>query len=82
MRLSPPITILALVAVGVAGVSWLMPPPREPASVAVQISIATHQKLAAWAKAHPGPTDQPMTVAQAIDVLADGPATAAAVGKD
>lgn len=70
MYLSPPIAILAILAVGVGGVTWLAPPPREPAWVAVHISTTTYDKLSLWAKEHPGGGGQPLTVAQTIDKLA------------
>jgi len=73
MTLSPPITIIALLAVGVAGVTWYAPPAPQPKYVAVQVSVATYDRLALWAKDRPSPSGQPVTVAQAIEILADMP---------
>jgi hypothetical protein len=75
MTLSPPITIIALLAVGVAGVTWFAPPEPQPPYVAVHLSAATFDKLEHWAKDHPGRSGQPPTVEQAIDLLADGTRT-------
>ena len=33
MYISPPIAVLAILAVGLAGTAWLAPPPREVAQV-------------------------------------------------
>ena len=71
MRLSPPITILALLGACFVSIVWLAPPPREPAQVAVHISTATYEKLAAWGRDQAGPAGDSLTVAQAIEVLAD-----------
>jgi hypothetical protein len=49
MYISPPIGVLAILAVGLAGAAWLAPPQREAAQVTVMLPAATHQKLALWA---------------------------------
>lgn len=82
MTLSPPMTIIALLAVGVAGVTWYAPPDLGPKYVAVHVSVATFDKLKHWAKNHPGASGQPMTMEQVIDVLADEATTDAPRAKE
>lgn len=71
MRISPPIAVLATVAVGLAGTAWLAPPPPEVAQVNVLLPSSTYQKLALWGKEHAGADGRPLTVVQAIEELAN-----------
>ena len=48
MHVSPPITVLAVLAVMVAGAVWLAPPQREVAQVSAMLPTSTYQKLALW----------------------------------
>ena len=66
MKISPPIAVLAIVIVGVAGTAWLSPPPREPAQMNVALSYATYSKLQQQGKADGGAR----TVAQVIEAMA------------
>ena len=70
MRLSPPITVLAILAVMITGTVWLAPPPQEAMQITVVLPTATHQKLAQWGADHPGTDGRPLTVLQAIEELA------------
>ena len=71
MQVSPPIAVLATMAVLVAVVVWLAPPPREVAQVNVALPTATHQRLVQWGKDHAGVDGRPLTIAQVIEELAD-----------
>lgn len=71
MYISPPIAVLAIAAVGLAGTAWLAPPPREVAQVTVMLPSATYQKLALWGKEHAGADGRPLTVVQVIEELAN-----------
>ncbi len=69
MRLSPPMAVLAILAVLLASVAWLAPPHREAAEVTVTLPAATYQKLALWGKAHTGADGKPQSVVQVIEGL-------------
>ena len=71
MQLSPPITILALMATLVACTVWLAPPQRQAAQVTVMLPTATHQKLAHWGRTHADASGRALTVAQVIEAIAD-----------
>lgn len=71
MQVSPPITVLAIMAVLVAVAVWLAPPPREVAQVNVTLPTATHQRLVQWGKEHAGADGRPLTIVQVIEELAD-----------
>jgi hypothetical protein len=72
MKISPPIATLAILAVGVAGTTWLSPPPNEPAQVTVTLPYATYSSLAQRGSDRAGAGGQALTVAQMIGVLAQG----------
>ena len=82
MTLSPPISIIALLAVSVAGVTWYAPPDPQPKYVAVHVPAATYDKLEHWARGHPSESGQPLTVEQAIDMLMDGTSTESSRAKE
>jgi hypothetical protein len=67
MYISPPIGVLAILAVGLAGAAWLAPPQREVAQVTVMLPAATHQQLALWARDRADPDGRPLTVVQVIE---------------
>ena len=71
MHVSPPITVLAILAAMLAGAVWLAPPQRELAQVTVMLPTATYQKLALWGKEHGGADGRPLTVVQVIEELAN-----------
>jgi hypothetical protein len=71
MKISPPIGVLAILAVGLASAAWLAPLPRENNQTSVMLSSATYQKLTLWGKAHADASGRPQTVAQAIETLAN-----------
>ncbi len=71
MHVSPPITVLAIMAAMVAGAVWLAPPQREMAQVTVVLPTATYQKLALWGKEHAGADGRPLTAVQVIEELAN-----------
>lgn len=73
MHVSPPITILAIVAVMVAVTAWLAPPPGDVAQVSVVLSAATHQKLAILGKQNAAVDGRTRTVTQVIQELANTP---------
>ena len=70
MYVSPPIAVLAILAVGLGSTTWIAPQPREVAQVTVMLPTAIHQKLALWGKEHNGADGQPLTVVQVIEELA------------
>lgn len=70
MYISPPISVLAILAVGLAGTAWVAPPQREVAQVTVGLPAATYSKLTLLAKGRIGTDGQPLTVAQIIEELA------------
>ncbi len=70
MRLSPPLTVLIILAAMVAGTVWLAPPQRDAGQATVMLPTATYQKLALWGKEQAGAGGRPLTVAQIIDELA------------
>jgi hypothetical protein len=57
MYISPPISVLAIMAVMVAGTVRLAPPPREDAQVSVMVPAATYQKLTLWGRSMPAQAD-------------------------
>jgi hypothetical protein len=69
MYISPPIGVLAILAVGLAGAAWLAPPQREVAQVTVMLPAATHQQLALWARDRADPDGRPLTAVQVIEEL-------------
>jgi hypothetical protein len=71
MKISPPIGVLAILAVGLAGAAWLAPLPREKTQAGVTLSSATYQKLSLWGKEHADAGGRPQTVAQVIETLAN-----------
>lgn len=69
MYISPPIGVLAILAVGLASTAWLAPPQRQVTQVTVMLPAATHQKLALWARDRADPDGRPLTVVQVIEEL-------------
>ena len=69
MKISPPIGVLAILAVGLASAAWLAPLPREKNQTSVTLSSATYQKLTLWGKEHAGTDGRSLTVAQVIEKL-------------
>jgi hypothetical protein len=57
MYISPPISVLAIIALMVAGRVRLAPPPREGAQISVMLPAATYQKLTLWGRSIPAQTD-------------------------
>jgi hypothetical protein len=74
MYILSPITVLAILAVGLAGAALLAPRrPRAPAQATLKLPTATHQKLALWGrKKHAGAEDRrPLTVVPVVQELAN-----------
>lgn len=71
MRLSPPIAVLTILALGVAAATWLAPLPRLAPTVNIMVPTATHQKLALWGQGHLGADGTALSVTDVIEVLAD-----------
>jgi hypothetical protein len=71
MRLSPPLTILAILAASLAGAAWFAPPMEASSQAVVVLPAATYQKLVLWAKEHTDLEGRPSSVAKAIETLAD-----------
>lgn len=71
MRLSPPITVLCLMAALVAGTVWLAPPKGEVSQVPVILPAATYHKLVLLGEGRVGMDGKAMTVAQLIEELAN-----------
>ena len=70
MQLSPPVTVLAVVAVMVALTVWLVPNTDTPARTTVSISAAAYEQLVRGAQSRTGTDGQPMTVSQLVEELA------------
>jgi hypothetical protein len=70
MYISPPITILAILAIGLAGTAWLTSPRNETTQVSVMLPTATYRKLEHWGKVQAGVDGRPLTAAQIIEELA------------
>jgi len=66
MYISPPIGVLAILAVGLASTAWIPPQPREIAQATVVLPAATYEKFALWGNEHIGADGQPLTVVQVI----------------
>jgi hypothetical protein len=66
MRISPPIAILLILAVVLAGAAWLAPPAHEAAEVSVSIPMDTYQKIALETKRYADATGRTITVDQYI----------------
>jgi len=45
MCVSPPIAILAFLAVGIAGTTWLVPPEHETVRVSASLAAETYSAL-------------------------------------
>lgn len=71
MKISPPIGVMVILAVGITSAVWLGPLPRDKAQTSVALSSATYQKLSLWGKANAGTDGRSQTVAQVIDVLSN-----------
>jgi hypothetical protein len=69
MKMSPPIGVMIILAVGIASTAWLAPLSREKTQTNVALSNATYQKLSLWGKANAGTDGRAQTVAQVIEVL-------------
>ena len=70
MKLSPPLTVLAIAAAGLACTVWLKPETAagQP-DVRVSLPHATADKLALWAKNNPDPDGRSRSVAEVIEAL-------------
>ena len=71
MKISPPIGVLAILAVGLASAAWLAPLPREKTHTSVALTNDTFQKLSLWGNEHADASGRPQTVAQVIETLAN-----------
>lgn len=71
MKLSPPILVLAFLAVVLAGVGLLKEPAPPRTHVTVNLPVATYDKVVLWAKGRTDNTGQALTVPVAIETLAD-----------
>jgi len=72
MRLSPPITILVILVVGLAGIAWLAPTPSDPTTVNIVLPAATYRRLAIQAKERGSAHGRPFTVVQVIEEFVNG----------
>jgi hypothetical protein len=75
MQLSPPLTVLAILVVGVTTVSWLAPVQRPPAQTPLQVMIeipaGTYIELAVRLRDRLNAEGQPLTVERWIADMAD-----------
>ena len=71
MYISPPITVLAFLAIAYTAGVLLTPPPQELEHVTVVVPSTTYQKLVLWGKEHTGTDGRALTVVQVIDELAN-----------
>jgi hypothetical protein len=70
MHFSPPITVLAFMAVLVAAAVWYAPPQSPAPQTAVMLPQATYDLLVAKGKLLPTGDGRPRSAAQVIEVLA------------
>lgn len=71
MRLSPPITVLCLMAALVAGTVWLAPSKRDASQVPVMLPAATYHKLVLLGEGRVGVDGKALTVVQLIEEFAN-----------
>ncbi len=71
MHVSPPISVLVIMAAVVAAAVWFAPPQREMGQVTVVLPTATYQKLVLWGREHAGADGRPLTVALVIEELSN-----------
>ena len=69
MRLSPPISILIILAASMIGVASMTPTEPEAAEVVVLIPAATYNKLAGWSKTDTDMNGASLSVAHIIAEL-------------
>lgn len=70
MRISRPLSVLALMATMVAGAAWYAPPQHDTAQMAVMLPGATYQLLARKGEAKVDANGRPRSVVQVIEDLA------------
>ncbi|HET8727572.1 MAG TPA: hypothetical protein VFO41_08700 [Alphaproteobacteria bacterium] len=70
MTISPPLAVLAILAVSVAAVSWWAPEPPRTTRVTVDLPPAVYDGLAEQVDGRRGADGRPLTIAQAIADLA------------
>jgi len=71
MHSSPPIIVLAILAVGVASTAWLSPRQSEASHVNVMLPVDTYETFAQFGKEYTDADGRPLTVAQVIEEFAD-----------
>ena len=70
MKISPPIAVLTIAAVGIAATVWLVPAQSGPQpNVKLSLPAATYDRLALWAADHPDQNGGQLTTAQVIEEL-------------
>jgi len=69
MYISPPLTILAFLAVVVASMAWLAPPQRHMTQITVMLPTATYQKLVLRGMMYARADERPLTAVQVIEEL-------------
>ena len=69
MRISPPITVLAILGVAFSGMAWLRAPARDEVRVSVTIPTATYEKLVLWGQANVSADGQAPTAGQALEQI-------------
>ena len=67
MYVSPPVSVLAIVAIAFTGVAWLKSPPREVVRITVAVPTATYKKLLLWGQKHTDPNGQAPAVETIIE---------------
>lgn len=69
MKLSPPLTVLAITIIGVAVGTATAPVPAKPSTSTVKISSATYDQLKVIASTLPSQNGQKITVSKVIETL-------------
>lgn len=72
MRLSPPITISAILAAALVVAGWLAPAHVEDGQRSVRLPASVYDRLEERARDAAGPGGTPLTVAQFIERFAAG----------
>jgi len=70
MKISPPIAVLIILALGVVTASWLAPLPRLEPTVNIALATGTYKKLAQWGDGEQGADGATLSVTEVIEIFA------------
>jgi hypothetical protein len=69
MYISPPFSVLTILAVGLTGIAWLAPLQSMPPQKSVQLSEATFGTLELWGRTHLANDGNALSVSQVIEAM-------------